>query len=183
MVVPPLHSEVITATLKARTCARPRRSSRMRCRTLDSLYAPNPAGLAVTVAWGVPYFEGYVAAQAKIHLPHDRRADKPALLPTRTFPSDPKATLLERERRRRSAAQRPAHAHRRGPQGPLPRPLAVPHDEHPARVRRRRLRGRPEPAEEARDGGRRRRRRPDSRIRRSCSSASRRRRRRASAPA
>ena len=34
-------------------------------------------------------------AQAKLHLPHDRRAGKPALLPTRTFPSDPQDTRLE----------------------------------------------------------------------------------------
>jgi hypothetical protein len=96
VVVPPLHSEVITATLKVSNLREAQRELDEALRTLDSLYAPNPAGLAVTMAWGVPYFEGYVAAQAKIHLPHDRRANKPALLPTRTFPSDPKATLLER---------------------------------------------------------------------------------------
>jgi hypothetical protein len=87
---------VITATLKVSNLREAQRELDEALRTLDSLYAPNPAGLAVTVAWGVPYFERYVAAQAKVHLPHDRRADKPALLPTRTFPSDPKATILER---------------------------------------------------------------------------------------
>ena len=95
VVVPPLHSEVLTATLKAPNLHEAQRELEAALQELDSLYAPNPAGLAVTVAWGLPYFEGHVAAQAKLHLPHDRRANKPALLPTRSFPSDPKATLLE----------------------------------------------------------------------------------------
>lgn len=96
VVVPPLHSEVITATLKVSSLRDAQRELDEALRTLDSLYAPNPAGLAVTVAWGVPYFERYVPAQARAHLPHDRRAGKPALLPSRTFPSDPKGTILER---------------------------------------------------------------------------------------
>jgi len=96
VVVPPLHSEVITATLQVSNLRVAQRELDEALRTLDSHYAPNPAGLAVTVAWGVPYFERYVPAQAKIHLPHDRRAGKPALLPSRTFPSDPKGTILER---------------------------------------------------------------------------------------
>src|SRR5207248_9798436 len=32
---------------------------------------------------------------AKAHLPHDRRAGKPVLLPNRRFPSDPRSTILE----------------------------------------------------------------------------------------
>jgi hypothetical protein len=96
VVVPPLHSEVVTATLKVSNLRDAQRELEDALRMLDARYAPSPAGLAVTVAWGVPYFERYVPAQAKLHLPHDRRAGKPALLPTRTFPSDPAATILER---------------------------------------------------------------------------------------
>jgi hypothetical protein len=64
-------------------------------RDVDATYALTASGLGVTVAWGIPYFEKYVPAQAKTHLPHDRRAQKPVLLPTRRFPSDPSSTILE----------------------------------------------------------------------------------------
>ncbi|HEY8315419.1 MAG TPA: hypothetical protein VIG35_01040, partial [Gaiellaceae bacterium] len=63
---------------------------------LDAQYAPDPAGLGVTVAWGLPYFRERVAAQAATHIPIDRRADKSVLLPSRRFPSDPDSTVLER---------------------------------------------------------------------------------------
>ena len=95
VVVPPLHSEVITATVKASNLREAQKELEDALHELDSLYAPNPAGLAVTVAWGLPYFDRYVATQAKLHLPHDRRAEMAALLPAIRFPSDPKATLLE----------------------------------------------------------------------------------------
>src|SRR5256885_9320714 len=42
---------------------------------------PTPAGLGVTIAWGLPYFRKHVApAVATKYLPHDLRAKKPALL-------------------------------------------------------------------------------------------------------
>ena len=63
---------------------------------LDAQYTPDPSGLGVTIAWGLPYFSERVAPQAKAHLPFDHRAGKSVLLPTRRFPSDPDATLLER---------------------------------------------------------------------------------------
>ena len=62
---------------------------------LDARYPPDPSGLGVTVAWGLPYFEQHVATRARQHLPFDHRAGKPVLLPTRRFPSDPDATVLE----------------------------------------------------------------------------------------
>jgi hypothetical protein len=95
VVVPPLHSEVVTATVAVSNLRDGQQELEQALRALDARYALNPAGLAVTVAWGLPYFERHVPAQAKTHLPHDRRADKPALLPARTFPSDPKDTRLE----------------------------------------------------------------------------------------
>lgn len=96
VVVPPLHSEMITATLNVSDLRAAQQELEDALRQLDTRYALNPAGLGVTVAWGLPYFETHVAAQARQHLPHDRRANKSVLLPSRTFPSDPKDTILER---------------------------------------------------------------------------------------
>ena len=96
VVVPPLHSEVITATVSATSVRDAQRDLENALRELDARYELNPKGLGVTVAWGLPYFETHVAAQVGQHMPHDRRANKPALLPSRTFPSDPEGTLLER---------------------------------------------------------------------------------------
>jgi hypothetical protein len=96
VIVPPLHSEVLTATLNVSNLRAAQQQLEDALRELDAKYALNPAGLVVTVAWGLPYFDRYVPVQAKLHLPYDRRAGKPALLPTRTFPSDPDGTLLER---------------------------------------------------------------------------------------
>jgi hypothetical protein len=96
VVVPPLHNEVVTATIDATDLRVAQADLEAVLLDLDARYAPNPAGVGVTIAWGLPYFERHVPEQAKRHLPHDRRADKPALLPSRRFPSDPKSTLLER---------------------------------------------------------------------------------------
>ena len=62
---------------------------------LDHDYEPTPAGLGVTVAWGIPYFDRLVPGAARAHLPIDTRAKKPALLDARRFPSDPLDTVLE----------------------------------------------------------------------------------------
>ena len=96
MLEPPRHSEVITATLRDGVDLREaQRRLEAVLRTLDRRYPATPAGLGVTLAWGLPYFQRYVAAQAEAHLPFDRRAGRPALLPARTFPSDPADTILE----------------------------------------------------------------------------------------
>src|SRR5581483_254025 len=88
-------SEVITAALVKGTDLR---ASQARLEEvllrLDDTYQPSPSGLGVTVAWGLPYFDRVRAAADK-HLPFDRRAQKPVLLPTRRFPSDPADTVLE----------------------------------------------------------------------------------------
>ena len=94
VLVPPLHHEILTARVNAsRSNARDAQSQ------LDDLlqglerdYAPSPAGLGVTVAWGLPYFDRLVPG-AK--LPHDRRAGKPVLFAAQRFPSDPGDTRLE----------------------------------------------------------------------------------------
>jgi len=96
VLVPPLHSEVVTATVQVDELRSAQHDLESALRRLDAEFAPNPAGLGVTVAWGLPYFSGRVPAQTKIHLPFDRRAGKPVLLPSRRFPSDATDTVLER---------------------------------------------------------------------------------------
>jgi hypothetical protein len=61
----------------------------------DDQYPGTPDGLAITVAWGLPYFQEHVPGAARTHLPFDLRAGKKALLDARRFPSDPQDTLLE----------------------------------------------------------------------------------------
>jgi hypothetical protein len=97
VIVPPLHHEVMTARLLVErtelTAARGTLEDVLA--KLDHDYEPTPAGLGVTVAWGLPYFNRLVASAARTHLPRDRRAGKPALLDARRFPSDPDDTVLE----------------------------------------------------------------------------------------
>jgi hypothetical protein len=96
VLVPPLHSEVVTATLAVDDLRTAQHDLEQVLRGFDARYSSDPAGLGVTIAWGLPYFEERVAAPARAHLPLDRRAGKPVLLPTRRFPSDPRDTVLER---------------------------------------------------------------------------------------
>ncbi|MBX5473934.1 MAG: hypothetical protein IRZ20_02860 [Thermoleophilia bacterium] len=94
---PPRHSDVVTATLRPGLDLR-RAQERLETvlQRLDASYQPTPAGLGIVLAWGLPYFEQRVPAQARTHLPYDRRAHASALLPGRRFPSDPLETVLER---------------------------------------------------------------------------------------
>ena len=97
VLVPPLHHEVVTARVTA-SRAQLREAQRELSSVLAGLdrdYPPSPTGLGVTVPWGLPYFRRLVPAQTRRLLPHDRRAGKPVLLPTRRFPSDPPDTRLE----------------------------------------------------------------------------------------
>jgi hypothetical protein len=95
--VPPLHHPVVTARVSAAP-GELRDAQRALSQALDALereLAPSPAGLGITVAWALPYFERLVPAAWAAHAPFDRRAQKSALLPARRFPSDPESTLLE----------------------------------------------------------------------------------------
>ncbi len=97
VLVPPLHHEVVTARVevdRADLVDAQAELERALAR-LDGRYAPSPAGLGVTVAWGLPYFRRLVGAQTAKHLPWDRRAQKDALLDSLRFPSDPEETVLE----------------------------------------------------------------------------------------
>jgi hypothetical protein len=98
VVVPPLHHEVLTARVKVGR-AELRDAQHELERALASLeeeYAPTAQGLGLTFAWGAPYFERLVPDAWRRHAPHDRRANRPVLLPGRRFPSDSPATVLER---------------------------------------------------------------------------------------
>jgi hypothetical protein len=96
VVVPPLHSELVTATLRDVSDLRAAQHDlEAALVALDDRYPLDPAGLGITVAWGLPYFERRVPEQWARHAPHDRRAQRPALLPPRRFPSDPGETILE----------------------------------------------------------------------------------------
>jgi len=97
VLVPPLHHEVVTARV---TVDPPDRgdaqvSLERVLAGLDGDYAATPAGLGVTVAWGLPYFARLVPDAWARHAPHDLRARKAALLPTLKFPSDPPETVRE----------------------------------------------------------------------------------------
>jgi hypothetical protein len=95
VVVPPLHSEIVTGTLKTSNVRAAQAKLEDALNALDAQYPLEAAGLGVTLGWGLPYFDAHVPEQAKQHLPFDRRAKKSALLPARRFPSDPHDLLLE----------------------------------------------------------------------------------------
>jgi len=95
VIVPPLHHEIVTATVDTGDLRDAQRKLEEALLDLDRRYPATPAGLGVTVAWGLPYFRRYVEGPAQRYLPRDRRAQKPALLDAVRFPSDPQDTILE----------------------------------------------------------------------------------------
>ena len=97
VLVPPLHHRILTAKIAAHP-ADVRDAQVALGHTLAGLeadYAPTPAGLGITFAWGMPYFARFVPAAAKKLLPFDKRAMKPVLFDAVRFPSDPFNTVLE----------------------------------------------------------------------------------------
>ena len=97
VLVPPLHHEVMTAKLDLvpADLAEAQGTLEDVLARLDADYPATPAGLGVTVAWGLPYFHRLVPGAAAKSLPFDRRAGKAALLDAHRFQSDPVATVLE----------------------------------------------------------------------------------------
>ncbi len=95
--VPPLHHQVVTASVRVAPgeLRDARRALADALESLENEFEATPAGLGITVGWGLPYFERDVAAAWRAHAPYDRRAQKAALLPGRRFPSDPESTILE----------------------------------------------------------------------------------------
>ena len=105
VLVPPLHHQVVTATLRVdetpAALGDARESLEQALTGLAGRYDETPAGLGVTVAWGLPYFDRYVQGQAARHLPVDRRASATRRQEVRVledsirFPTDPDPMLLE----------------------------------------------------------------------------------------
>ena len=99
VLVPPLHHQVMTARVAADPHPQSLRDAQTHLagilRDLEDEYPATPAGLGITVGWGLPYFEHFVADQAGSYLPHDLRAQKSVLLDAVRFPSDPDETVLE----------------------------------------------------------------------------------------
>ena len=105
VLVPPLHHQVVTATLLAGESPQALREAQRELESvlsrLDARYDQAPSGLAVTVAWGLPYFRRYVPGQSERLLPRDLRASEALGMPLRVledairFPSDPPETILE----------------------------------------------------------------------------------------
>jgi hypothetical protein len=95
VVIPPLHHQLVTANIRAKDLRGAKRELADALDELDRRYEPTPAGLGVTIAWGLPYFERRVPEAWRKHAPFDHRARKQALLPAVRFPSDPQETLLE----------------------------------------------------------------------------------------
>ncbi len=97
VTVPPLHHEIVTATVRAdRADLRDAQQEfEALLASIEDGYAASPAGLGMTVAWGLPYFDTFVADAARKTIPHDRRAGVSTLVAARRFPSDPEQTVLE----------------------------------------------------------------------------------------
>jgi hypothetical protein len=105
VLVPPLHHQIVTATLavspRPADLTEAAEAFEGAIRQLESRYDRTPAGLGITVAWGMPYFDRYVPRQAARHLPVDTRATAAqkktvrALADAIRFPSDPAGTRLE----------------------------------------------------------------------------------------
>jgi hypothetical protein len=102
IVVPTLHHQIVTAKVNLDRAELPDAQRQLGeiLQRLDDDYEGTPAGLAVTVAWGLPYFRRYAPDAAERHLPIDRRASttsrpQRALVDAIRFPSDPEDTILE----------------------------------------------------------------------------------------
>jgi hypothetical protein len=105
VVVPPLHHRILTAKVSARedkdSLLAAQRELADVLQTLERGRDPTPAGLGITVGWGLPYFDRFVPGPAAEHIPTDLRASRAegrnvkALLHSIRFPSDPDFLVLE----------------------------------------------------------------------------------------
>ena len=95
VLVPPLHHAVVTAKVATDDLVAARKDLEEALAELESQYPATPAGLGITVAWGLPYFRAHVPAQWERLQPIDIRAQSPALLDAVRFSSDPEETELE----------------------------------------------------------------------------------------
>lgn len=104
VAVPPIYTDVITATLRVAPTAKALKAAQTRFETalarVESGRPPTAAGLTMVVGWGLPYFRRYLPS-LQSRLPVDVGASKaegrtvPALLDAVKFPSDPDNLVLE----------------------------------------------------------------------------------------
>jgi hypothetical protein len=108
VIVPPLHHRVVTAHVRVTGAAGLRRAAARLEKALVGIerrYPATPAGLGVTVAWGLPYFRRLVPKLADgtrfpAYLPVDRRSSKAsgkrttAVLDATRFASDDPGVVL-----------------------------------------------------------------------------------------
>jgi hypothetical protein len=105
VVVPPLHHRIVTAKVRVdggrSSLVEARRQLARTLAGLEHSQPPTPAGLGITLGWGVPYFDRYVPGPAEQHIPVDLRASRAqgktvrALTASIRFPSDPPSAILE----------------------------------------------------------------------------------------
>jgi hypothetical protein len=103
VLVPPLHHQVVTLELDVAPgdLADARTALEDALAGLEASFPATPAGLGITVAWGLPYLRRFVPKQAEQHVPVDLRASRTAGREVRViedaerFQSDPDATILE----------------------------------------------------------------------------------------
>jgi hypothetical protein len=106
VVVPPLHHRLVTARLRVgedrASLVSAQEELEHALESLEDGREPTPAGIGVTVAWGLPYFDRFVPEQAAAHIPVDLRATRDkgrtikALTHSIRFPSDPHHLVLEK---------------------------------------------------------------------------------------
>jgi hypothetical protein len=108
VIVPPLHHRIVTARVRVTGAAKLRRAQAAFEQALVALerrYPASPAGLGITVAWGLPYFQRLVPKLADgrrypAYLPVDARASTAAkrkiaaVTAARPFASDPSELVL-----------------------------------------------------------------------------------------
>ena len=94
VLVPPLHSEVVTATIPSTICAPAQRGSSRRWNG-STPSTRGPRGARRHGRLGAALLHRARRHPGRTHLPLDRRTGRSVLLPNRRFPSDPNGTVLE----------------------------------------------------------------------------------------
>jgi hypothetical protein len=105
VVVPPLHDEIVTATVRVggdpAALREAQRVLEEALAAVDSAFDAAPGGVSISVGWGLPYFRRHVAGLARERLPVDLRASEAAdrrvlaIIDAIRFPSDPEDLILE----------------------------------------------------------------------------------------
>ena len=105
VVVPPLHDEIVTGTVRVgedpAALREARRTLAAALDAVDARYDAAPGGISISVGWGLPYFRRFVPGPAEERLPVDLRASEAAddrvlaIVDAIRFPSDPAELILE----------------------------------------------------------------------------------------